>query len=242
LDVLHLADGQSVKSPGGAGLYTALAAARAGARAAMYAPHPDPMPDELRAAAQRITWIGPDVPPDQLPRFEIAHHGGGRATLVNAFWGGEMLIAADSFTADQLIAPIVHIGALRTAATTGFVQENHGPVHVSQREPTVGFAATDRHRKRSSSGRLFLYERERSDDIVRRPRSRTARPANSSSSAGAGRWFCKAITSRLCPACPLSRSIRPARVTRFAARRWPLYRAAYIPSWPHDPPSPPLPI
>ncbi|MBI5564010.1 MAG: hypothetical protein HY870_03870 [Chloroflexi bacterium] len=137
LDVLHLVDGRSVKSAGGAGLYTALAAAKAGARVAMYAPHPNPMPAELRAASQRITWIGPDVPPDQLPRFEIAHHGGGRATLVNAFWGGEMLITADSFTADQLTAPIVHIGALRTAERQlSFVKalspspENRGRVGV----------------------------------------------------------------------------------------------------------------
>lgn len=115
LDVLHLVDSQSVKSPGGAGLYTALAAAKAGAQVTMYAPHPDPMPAELQAAAQRLTWLGPTVPPNQLPRFEIAHHGGGRATLVDAFWGGEMLITADTFAADQLTAPIVHVGALRTA-------------------------------------------------------------------------------------------------------------------------------
>ena len=124
LDVLHLTDGQSVKSPGGAGLYTSLAAAKAGARVAMYAPRPDPMPDELSAASQRITWIGPTVPLDQLPRFEIAHHGGGRATLVDAFWGGEMLITADSFTTDQLTAPSVHVGALRTAERQlNFVQK-----------------------------------------------------------------------------------------------------------------------
>ncbi|MBP7687431.1 MAG: hypothetical protein KA765_05975 [Thermoflexales bacterium] len=137
LDVLHLADGQSVKSAGGAGLYTALAAARAGAQVAMYAPHPAPMPAELQAASQRFTWLGPTVPPDQLPRFEIAHHGGGRATLVDAFWGGEMLITADSFAADQITAPIVHVGALRTAERQlAFVKalspspENRGRVGV----------------------------------------------------------------------------------------------------------------
>ena len=124
LDVLHLTDGQSVNSPGGAGLYTSLAAVKAGARVAMYAPHPDPMPDELSAAAQRIMWIGPTVPLDQLPRFEIAHHGGGRATLVDAFWGGEMLITSDSFIPDQLTAPSVHVGALRTAERQlNFVQK-----------------------------------------------------------------------------------------------------------------------
>lgn len=115
LDVYHLADGRTVHSPGGAGLYTALAAAKAGARAAMFAPYPDPLPPDLQAANSRITWRGPLVPPDQLPRFEIAHHGGGRATLVDAFWGGEMLITAEALTSDQITAPLVHIAALRTA-------------------------------------------------------------------------------------------------------------------------------
>ncbi|MFN8596338.1 MAG: PfkB family carbohydrate kinase [Anaerolineae bacterium] len=115
LDVLHLPDGHSVKSPGGAGMYTALAAAKAGARVSMFAPRPKPVPSELLPALDRIDWIGPIVPPDQLPRFEIAHHGGGRATLVDAFWGGEMLITPESLTPDHLTAPLVHIAALRTA-------------------------------------------------------------------------------------------------------------------------------
>ena len=57
LDVLHLTNGQSVTTAGGAGLYTALAAARSGARTGMFAPRPDPMPIELQTAADRIHWI-----------------------------------------------------------------------------------------------------------------------------------------------------------------------------------------
>lgn len=115
LDVYHLVNGQTVPSAGGAGLYTALAAHTAGARAGMFAPRPDPMPEELRAADARLTWIGPAIPPDQLPHFEIAHYGGGRAALLNASWGGEMLIVPANFPADQIDASIVHIAALRTA-------------------------------------------------------------------------------------------------------------------------------
>ena len=115
LDVYHLANGQTVHSPGGAGLYTALAAACSGARAGMFAPRPDPLPDSLRIAAERLDWIGPSVPPDQLPSFEIAHYGGGRAALLNAAWGGEMLITPENFPHDQLSANIIHIAALRTA-------------------------------------------------------------------------------------------------------------------------------
>jgi sugar/nucleoside kinase (ribokinase family) len=115
LDVYHLANGQTVHSPGGAGLYTALAAAHSGAATGMFAPRPDPMPEPLKVAASRIEWIGPIVPPDQLPSFEIAHYGGGRAALLNASWGGEMLITPDNFPGDQITASIIHIAALRTA-------------------------------------------------------------------------------------------------------------------------------
>jgi ribokinase len=115
LDVYHLADGQTVQSPGGAGLYTALAAYKSGARTGMFAPRPEPLPDELQAAAECITWIGPMVSLDQLPHFEIAHYGGGRAALLNASWGGEMSITPENFPHDQIDAPIIHIAALRTA-------------------------------------------------------------------------------------------------------------------------------
>src|SRR5512138_1768962 len=96
LDEYHLANGQTVRSPGGAGLYTALAAACSAARAGMFAPRPDPMPESLRPAASRLTWLGPRIPPDQLPSFEIAHYGGGHAALLNASWGGEMLITPEN--------------------------------------------------------------------------------------------------------------------------------------------------
>ncbi len=115
LDVYHLSNGQTVHSPGGAGLYTALAVACSGVRAGMFAPRPDPIPESLQPATSRLEWIGPGVPPDQLPSFEIAHYGGGRAALLNASWGGEMLITPENFPSDQTAASIIHIAALRTA-------------------------------------------------------------------------------------------------------------------------------
>jgi len=114
LDVLHL-PGQTVSSIGGAGLYTALAAHCAGARAGMLAPRPDPMPAAMQPAAERLTWIGPVIPPDQLPRLEIAHHGGGRATLVSASWGAVNLLAPDALPSDLHNTTIVHIAALPSA-------------------------------------------------------------------------------------------------------------------------------
>lgn len=113
LDILHFG-GQTVHSAGGAGLYTAAAAARAGVQAAMYAPRPDPVPQALRPAAARIDWLGPAVPPDQLPHFEIAHHGGGRAELVNARWGAEARLDSAGLPPDLSPVTFVHVAALGT--------------------------------------------------------------------------------------------------------------------------------
>ena len=114
LDVLHLA-GQTAASAGGAGLYTALAAQCAGAKVGMFAPRPAPMPAELEPAAERVEWLGPVVPPEQLPHFEIAHYGGGRATLVNATWGAESQLTPNMLPSELRDSAIVHIAALRTA-------------------------------------------------------------------------------------------------------------------------------
>ena len=88
LDRIHV-NGEPVATPGGAGLYTALAAARAGADVTMLAPLPDPMPPELAPALDLITWVGPTVPLDGLPRFEIAYDADGAVTLFREHLGSE---------------------------------------------------------------------------------------------------------------------------------------------------------
>jgi hypothetical protein len=47
------------------------------------------MPEELRAAADRLDWVGPQVTSEELPRFEIANHPGGRTEMLHLFWGAE---------------------------------------------------------------------------------------------------------------------------------------------------------
>ena len=92
LDILHFA-GRTARSAGGAGLYTSLAAARAGARVVMVGPRPRPMPPELEAAARRIDWRGPTVTPADLPTFEIAHQPDGETEMRNVWIRAEAELA-----------------------------------------------------------------------------------------------------------------------------------------------------
>jgi ribokinase len=115
LDVLHLPDGRTVNTAGGAGLYTALAAHKTGVSAGLLAPRPSPMPQPLQAVANRLDWVGPKISPDGLPRLEIEHHGGGKATLKDASWGAEPQLLPDAITADIARSKIIHIAALSTA-------------------------------------------------------------------------------------------------------------------------------
>ena len=114
LDVLHLGE-KTVSTVGGAGLYTALAAAKAGAAVVFCAPRPAPMPAALRPVAARVSWSGPVIAPEALPRLEIAHHGEGRATLLAASWGAEPQLTPVLLPEALQHAAFVHIAALSTA-------------------------------------------------------------------------------------------------------------------------------
>lgn len=98
---------------GGAGLYTALSAAHQGADVILYGPRPDPMPENLNVVDNRVTWIGPHCSLDEMPKLEIVHHGGGRATLVSAGWGAEESLTPQCLPeVRDLEFDIVHIAAL----------------------------------------------------------------------------------------------------------------------------------
>lgn len=141
LDVLHV--GRRIKhTAGGAGMYTALAAwraskagvretrsvgttvppspaegtsARTGARATLLAPRPHPLPAALAPVAERVTWLGPVISPGELTRLEIAHHGGGKATLLKAEWGAEQRLTIADLPNDLCSFEFVHIAALSSA-------------------------------------------------------------------------------------------------------------------------------
>ena len=108
---------RTIKTIGGAGLYTALAAAKVGAEVTLFAPKPSPMPDLLKPVEAMLTWVGPEIAIEHMPTLEIIHHGHDRATLLNASWGAEHLLLPEALR--QLVDThfdITHIAALSSPA------------------------------------------------------------------------------------------------------------------------------
>jgi hypothetical protein len=74
------------------------------------------MPLEFVPVADRVNWIGPSVAPADLPSFEIAHYGNGKAELVNARWGAESLLTTENLPSTPFPADIVYCGPLADPA------------------------------------------------------------------------------------------------------------------------------
>jgi ribokinase len=114
IDKLHVR-GQIVHSAGGTGLYTALAALRSGARVDMYGPRPDPMPEVLRLAADRLHgWMGPFFPEEEIAHFEISHEGD-HANYIGYFAGREAEIDPNGLPENLPSFELVHITAMGNA-------------------------------------------------------------------------------------------------------------------------------
>ncbi|MFT7587416.1 MAG: sugar/nucleoside kinase (ribokinase family), partial [Cellvibrionaceae bacterium] len=110
LDILHFS-GQTKRSPGGAGMYTAMAARRSGLGwldVGMFSPKPDPMPETLQPVAARLSWLGPQVAPDQIPRLEIEHNEHG-TTYLDFFHGAELTLDPTQLPADLSQYAAVHV-------------------------------------------------------------------------------------------------------------------------------------
>ncbi len=107
LDTLHIGN-EAVASAGGAGLYTALAVRRCGAQVTLFSPRPQPLPDLLQTPAQRFTWLGPVVSPDELPHFEIAYENG-RTQYLTATFGAETRLTPDELPDDLAAYDVIHI-------------------------------------------------------------------------------------------------------------------------------------
>ena len=108
IDVLHLKE-RTVTSAGGAGMYTAMAARRCGAQASLFGPRPDPCPDRLQPVAERFAeWLGPAVPLEKLPAFEISYRHG-KTEYLNALFGAETELLPSLLPADLSEYDHVHV-------------------------------------------------------------------------------------------------------------------------------------
>lgn len=114
LDTLHIGK-EIVSSAGGAGLYTGLAAQRCGAQVTLFSPRPQPLPELLQGPAQRFTWLGPSVPPNELPHFEIAYQNG-RTHYRNATFGAETRLTPAELPDNLAAYDIIHIVPLGSAS------------------------------------------------------------------------------------------------------------------------------
>jgi hypothetical protein len=72
---------------------------------------PDPCPERLKPVAGCLTeWLGPAVPPAQLPQFEISYRGG-KTEYLNVSRGAEPMLSPTLMPADLSTYDLVHVTA-----------------------------------------------------------------------------------------------------------------------------------
>jgi len=149
LDTLHLKD-QTITSAGGGGIYTCLAAIRSGADAALFAPKAEPMPVEFINVASRLkAWIGPAIPAERMPRFEIEHRGD-KANYLKTFNDAEAELTCEMLPVDLSQYDFIHVT----------------PLGDSQRQQEFLRACRERGARRLSAGTYPCTLREQ-PEVVR---------------------------------------------------------------------------
>ena len=107
-DTLHLQN-ETANTVGGAGMYTALAAARCGADVSIFGPRPEPCPEPLQPVAARLSeWLGPAISPAELPQFEISYYQG-ETEYIKVELDAEKMLTPALLPADLSEYDLVHI-------------------------------------------------------------------------------------------------------------------------------------
>ena len=111
------AQGEPITTPGGAALYTAVAARKAGADVRFFGYKPKPLPDLFQQAAHVVDWVGPPCQLHDIPHFEIVYDERGDARLERASWGSEAGLDP-SMVPDALLEHVdfIHIAAIHDPA------------------------------------------------------------------------------------------------------------------------------
>jgi ribokinase len=113
-DVLQFED-RTVECAGGAGMYTAMAARRAGAQVSLFGPRPDPCPKRLKHVAGHLSeWLGPHIPPEQTPQFEISYREG-KTEYLKMSVDAEKMLSPTMLPADLSKYDLVHVTPLGDA-------------------------------------------------------------------------------------------------------------------------------
>ncbi len=226
VDVLHFRD-RTIQIAGGSGLYTSLAARRAGAKVIMVAPKPDPLPPELKGVAEGIDWRGPQTPPPGVPYFEIEYRPDGETIYHSAVRNAEADVQFSDLpplvagsigyvaplldTARQLdFARHLRAAGVRTGCATYHVAIEENPDGVravaevsdfffcNEREARLLFGSLDH--LRVPAGRIIFVTRGARGASVFIGRDRVDVPATSVSEldpTGAGDTFCGTVLARL---------------------------------------------
>ncbi len=107
-DTLHLRD-QTMNTVGGAGIYTAMAARRAGTAVSIFGARPVPCPARLGPVAERLDeWFGPVIAPEAMLRFEISYLQG-KTEYLRADLAADKLLTPALLPADLSPYEMVHV-------------------------------------------------------------------------------------------------------------------------------------
>ena len=113
-DVLHLQD-STANCAGGAGMYTAVAATHCGAHSILFGPRPNICPEHLTIVDQYLSdWIGPVVPADQLPAFEISYRNS-KTEYLTVSLNAEENLSPEMLPSDLTKFALVHVTPLGDA-------------------------------------------------------------------------------------------------------------------------------
>ena len=113
-DTLHLKN-STVKCPGGAGMYTAVSATHCGANVTLFGPRPHEYVDHFKELNNYINkWIGPKLPNNQLPEFEISYRNN-TTEYLSISLESETNLSPDMMPEDLTDYSIVHVSPLGDA-------------------------------------------------------------------------------------------------------------------------------
>ncbi len=96
-------------------MYTAMAAKRSGVQVSLFGPRPEPIPEHLHDINEHLTnWLGPEIPAENLPRFEISYDQG-HTEYLNYEIDAEATMSSAVLPEDLSLYDLIHVTPLGNA-------------------------------------------------------------------------------------------------------------------------------